>query len=316
MSRALIVGENLAAVVFALMYAGGKYLEDFAAHRARREMTALLARTPRSAIRHGEFGLEEIDLSVIAPGDRLLVRQGEVAPVDGTVVDELAVLDLSALTGEAIPIQKTTDESVLSGALNVGVPLDLLATRRAAESTYAGIVKLVEAAQRSKPPISRLADRFALGFLAVTLVLSIGAWLISRDPIRAVAVLVIATPCPLILAVPIAIVAGLSRAAKYGILIREAAALRGRARIIAVNPCTSLSPDELLRLAASLDQPPNILSRRSSLPRHAAGSSCWSRRSRSSNFPVTASRASLKARASWSAAPVLCNQECRPRRCG
>jgi cation transport ATPase len=264
MSAALIFGENLAAVVVALMYAGGKYLEDFAAHRARREMTALLARTPRSAIRHGKHGLEEIDLDSVQPGDRLLVRQGEVAPVDGTLTEGVAVLDLAALTGESIPIQRRAGESIVSGALNVGGPFDLLATRVAADSTYAGIIKLVEAAQRSKPlpwPSSPLRWPFRLG-----------AWSASNDPIRAVAVLVIATPCPLILAVPIAIVAGLSRAARYGILIKDAAALEtmakirsividktgtptgGRARIVAVNPCSGLSQDELLRLAASLDQ--------------------------------------------------------------
>jgi len=272
MSAAVIFGENLAAAVVALMYVGGHYLEEFAAHRARREMTALLSRTPRSALRHGKHGLEEIDLNEIAPGDRLLVRQGEIAPVDGTLAEGLAVLDLSALTGEAIPIQRRAGDNVLSGALNVGVPFNLLAIRRAAESTYAGIIKLVEAAQRSKPPMSRLADRFAVAFLAVTLALAIAAWLISNDPIRAVAVLVIATPCPLILAVPIAIVAGLSKAAKHGILIKGGGALEtmakvrsividktgtltgGRARIVAVNPCSGLSQDELLRLAASLDQ--------------------------------------------------------------
>jgi heavy metal translocating P-type ATPase len=272
MSAALAFGEHLAAIVVALMYAGGQYLEDFAERRARRDMTAVLARAPRSAMRHADGGLEEVGLDAIAVGDRLLVRQGDVAPVDGAVADGLAVLDQSALTGESIPVQRRSGEAVLSGSVNVGAPFDLRATRLAAESTYAGIVRLVEAAQHSKAPISRLADRFALGFLAVTLALAGGAWLFTGDPIRAVAVLVIATPCPLILAVPVAIVSGLSRAAKRGILIKSGAALEtmaqvrsividktgtltsGHARLVAIDACAGLPQDEILRLAASLDQ--------------------------------------------------------------
>ena len=206
------------------------------------------------------------------PGDRLLVRQGDIVPVDGAVAAGLAVLDQSALTGESLPVQQTTGESVMSGSTNVGEAFDLTASHRAAESTYAGIVRLVEAAQRSKAPMSRLADRFAMAFLAATVVLAGGAWILTGDPIRAVAVLVVATPCPLILAVPVAIVSGLSRAAKQGILIKGGKALEmlarvrslvidktgtlthGRARIVSTHVIGELSPDELLRLAASLDQ--------------------------------------------------------------
>ena len=144
-------------------------------------------------------------------GDRLLVRQGDVVPVDGTVVEGLAVLDQSALTGESLPIQHKTGDTVMSGSTNVGAAFDMLASRRAAESTYAGIVRLVAAAERSRAPMSRLADRYAMVFLAATVALAGVAWVWSGDPIRAVAVLVVATPCPLILAVPVAIVSGLSR---------------------------------------------------------------------------------------------------------
>jgi len=272
MTAALVFGEELAAVVVALMYAGGQYLESFAESHARREMMALLARVPRTAVRHRNGGLEDIAIEAIAPGDRLLVRRGDVVPVDGTVAGGLAVLDQSALTGESIPVQLRTDEAVMSGSTSIGEAFDLLASRRAAESTYAGIVRLVEAAQRSKAPMSRLADRYAMLFLAATVVVAGAAWFLAGDPIRAVAVLVVATPCPLILAVPVAIVSGLSRAAKHGILIKGGKALEtmarvnalvidktgtltdGRARIVAVHAAAGFSPDEVRRIAASLDQ--------------------------------------------------------------
>jgi heavy metal translocating P-type ATPase len=272
MTAALAFGEELAAVVVALMYAGGQYLEHFAERHARREMTALLARVPRTAVRHRDGELEEIGLDDVAPGDRLLVRRGDVVPVDGTVASGLAVLDQSALTGESLPVQQRAGEAVMSGSTNVGEAFDLLAARRAAESTYAGIVRLVAAAQRSKAPMSRLADRYALLFLAVTVALAAAAWYWTADPIRAVAVLVIATPCPLILAVPVAIVSGLSCAARHGVLIKGGKAIEtmarvrslvidktgtltgGQARIVSARATAGLSTDAVLRIAASLDQ--------------------------------------------------------------
>jgi heavy metal translocating P-type ATPase len=272
MLAALVFAEYLAAVVVALMYAGGQYLEDFAERRASREMTALLARVPHTAVRHRNGRLEEVDLDVIEPGDRLVVRKGDVVPVDGAVIEGLAVLDQSALTGESVPVQQKVGDGVMSGATNVGEAFHLLTTRRAAESTYAGIVRLVEAAQRSRAPMSRLADRYAIVFLAATIALAGASWLWSGDPIRAVAVLVVATPCPLILAVPVAIVSGLSRASKHGILVKGGQALEtlarvralvidktgtlthGRAHIVATDVVSDVSADEILRLAASLDQ--------------------------------------------------------------
>jgi heavy metal translocating P-type ATPase len=272
MTAALAVGENLAAAIVALMYAGGQYLEGYAERAARREMTALLSRVPRTAMRHRDSRLEEVALDQVTPGDRLLIRQGDVVPVDGTVVEGVAVLDQSALTGESLPAQHKIGEAVLSGTNNVGDAFELAATRRAEESTYAGIVRLVEAAQRSRAPMSRLADRYAIVFLAVTVALAAAAWWLTGDPVRAVAVLVVATPCPLILAVPVAIVAGLSRAAKAGILIKGGKAIEtlaavralvidktgtltiGQAKIVSAQAADHWTPDELLRIAASLDQ--------------------------------------------------------------
>ncbi len=272
MSTALAFGETLAAAVVAVMYSGGTFLESFAEGRARREMHDLLSRVPRTATRYRGGALEDVPLDEIRPGDRLLIRQGDVVPVDGTLASETAFLDTSALTGESLPQRLSQGHEAMSGATNAGEAFDMTAARRAAESTYAGIVRLVEEAQRSKAPMSRLADRWSLGFLAVTLVIALGAWWATGDPIRAVAVLVVATPCPLILAVPVALVAGLSRAAHFGVLIKGAGPLEtmarirtlildktgtltdGRPQIVAIDAEDGLGEAELLRLAASLDQ--------------------------------------------------------------
>jgi heavy metal translocating P-type ATPase len=272
MVGALFFGENLAAVVVALMYAGGQYLESFAEIRARREMTRLLARAPRTAARYRNRLLEEVSLDVLAPGDRIMVRRGEVVAVDGKVAKGIAVLDQAALTGEALPVQQHSGDAVMSGAINAGNAFDLVVSARAEASTYAAIVRLVEAAQQSKAPMSRLADRFAMAFLGVTVAFAGGAWIWTGDPIRGLAVLVVATPCPLILAVPVAIISGISRAAKLGILIKGGRAMEnlarvrtlvidktgtltyGAARLVSVEPASGFTSDEVLGLAASLDQ--------------------------------------------------------------
>jgi heavy metal translocating P-type ATPase len=272
MSAALVFGEALAAAVVALMYSGGTFLESFAEGRARREMHDLLSRVPRTATRHRDGALDEIPLDEIVPGDLLLIRQGDVSPVDGTVESERAALDQSAMTGESMPVRLMRGQEVMSGSTNAGEAFDLRASRRAAESTYAGIVRLVEDAQRSKAPMSRLADRYSILFLLVTITLSAAAWLTTGDPIRAVAVLVVATPCPLILAVPVALVAGLSRAAHFGVLIKGAKPLEaltrartmildktgtltdGRPQIVSIETFATLSPAKVLYLAAAADQ--------------------------------------------------------------
>lgn len=271
MVAALVTGEQLAAVVVALMYAGGQFLEAYADRSARREMTALLSRVPLVAMRLHDGRLEEVAVDALACGDHLLIRQGDPVPTDGTVTDGVAILDESPLTGEAMPVRRSAGESVSSGVYNAGDAFTMVASRPAAESTFAGIVRLVEAAQQSKAPMSRLADRFAMAFLLLTVGIAGLAWYVSGDVIRVVAVLVVATPCPLILAVPIAFIAGLSRAARHGILIKGGSAIEGLARIqrlvldktgtltdgrpnILAIHANGVSELELLRLAASLDQ--------------------------------------------------------------
>ena len=272
MSAALLAGESLAAAVVAVMYAGGSFLESYAEGRARRAMHDLLSRVPRFATRHRNGALEEVALDDIVPGDRLLIRQGDVLPVDGRIAAAAVHLDTSALTGESLPQRLSDGAEAMSGSTNAGEAFDLVATRRAKESTYAGIVRLVEEAQRSKAPMSRLADRWSLAFLAVTVLLAGLTWWLTGDHIRAVAVLVVATPCPLILAVPVALVAGLSRAAHFGVLIKGAKSLEamariqtlvldktgtlteGRPRIVTIDCKRGMAANEILRLAAALDQ--------------------------------------------------------------
>jgi heavy metal translocating P-type ATPase len=278
MAGALALGEYLAGAVIAIMLATGRSLEDFADARAHRELSALLERAPRSAHRYGAGGLESVRIEDVGPGDRLLVKKGEVIPVDGILEAETAVLDESALTGESRPAEHVRGEQLRSGAVNAGASFDLRAVATAAESTYAGIVRLVEQAQREKAPFVRLADRYALVFIPVTLAIAGGAWALSGDPVRALAVLVVATPCPLILAAPIAIVSGISRAAKRGIIVKGGGSLEALARgtvllfdktgtltagapdLADIEVFGDLEPDEVLRLAASLDQvSPHVL---------------------------------------------------------
>jgi heavy metal translocating P-type ATPase len=272
MATAVVLGEPLAANVVALMYAGGQLLEHYAEGHARREMTALLGRVPTTAMRYADNQLAEVAIETLQPGDRLLLRQGEVVPVDGTVAGGTAQLDESALTGEALPVRRASGEEVLSGSLVVGAAFDLLVTRRAVESTYAGIVRLVERAQQSKAPMVRLADRYALGFLVLSLVIAGAAWFWSADPQRLLAVLVIATPCPLILAVPVAMISGMSAAARGGALFKDGAAIErmaqirvavldktgtlthGEARVETIHAEPGIEGERLLQLAASLDQ--------------------------------------------------------------
>jgi heavy metal translocating P-type ATPase len=273
MASALALEQYLAGAVIALMLAGGRALEQYAGGRARRELAALVARAPRTVHRYQDEALVTAEVGEVRPGDRLVVKPGEVVPVDGVVVGAAALVDESALTGEAVPRARAEHERVLSGTVNAGTaPFTLRAVATSEESAYARIVRLVEAAQASKAPLVRLADRYALLFLPVTLAVAGLAWAWAGDPVRALAVLVVATPCPLILAAPVAIVSGISRAARHGIIVKDAAALETLARatellldktgtvtagapvVTDIETFGAVEPDALLRLAASLDQ--------------------------------------------------------------
>lgn len=276
----LAVGEYFAGAVIAVMLTGGRALEARAGARARRELHALVARAPQVVHRYEDGGLHDPPLASVEAGQVLLVKPGEVVPVDGLVERGSAVLDESALTGEAVPVERRPGDYVRSGVVNAGGPFDLRATAAAADSTYAGIVRLVAQAQPDTAPFVRLADRYALAFLPAALLLAAGAWAVSGEPVRAVAVLVVATPCPLILAAPVAIVGGLSRAARRGVVVKGGGALEqlAEAEVLLLDKTGTLTVGQptlveviargtgtvaeegVLRLAASLEQAsPHVL---------------------------------------------------------
>jgi heavy metal translocating P-type ATPase len=272
MAGALALGEYLAGAVIALMLAGGNALEAFASARARRELTALVERVPRSARRRVGEAWEEVAAEQVRVGDVLLVRAGEVVPTDGELRSERAVVDESSLTGEPLPASYVRGQKISSGAANAGDAFELQATQRAADSAYAALVRLVREAERRRAPFVRMADRYAVYFLPLTLGIATAAWVLSGDAVRALAVLVVATPCPLILAAPIAFVAGLSRSAKAGVIVKGGVAIErlGEARTVLLDktgtltlgvpgvervvPRDGVERAQLLRLAASLDQ--------------------------------------------------------------
>ena len=272
MSGALALGQPLAGAVVALMYSGGNVLEDIAVARAAHDLRSLVDRAPRDAHRCVDSGIEEVPVGTVAVGDRLLVHAGEVVPVDGVVTSEIATIDESALTGEPIAVTKMRGAAILSGSLNAGETIAMTVSAVAGESTYAGIVRLVTAAQTAKAPFVRMADRYALIFLPVTLALAFVAWLISGDPLRSLAVLVAATPCPLILAAPVAFIAGVAQAARRGILVKGGGPLEalargqtvlfdktgtltvGGARLLSVEVAPGETAEEILMLGASLEQ--------------------------------------------------------------
>jgi heavy metal translocating P-type ATPase len=273
MGGALILEEFLAGAVIALMMATGIALEAYAASRAERELSSLLERAPRTANRYVEGTLESVSIDEVVVGDRLLVRAGEVLPVDGVVIGGDAVLDASALTGESRLVTCVAGDHVDSGVVNAGSAFDIRATATADESTYAGIIRLVTEAQTSKSPFVRLADRYAAIFVPIAVGLSLAAWAASGDPVRGLSVLVVATPCPLLLAAPIAVVGGISRSAKRGIVVKDGAALErmAAAEVLLLDKTGTLTmgvpnveevavfgsrfdQNDILYFAASLDQ--------------------------------------------------------------
>jgi heavy metal translocating P-type ATPase len=270
----LLVGEYWASLIIVLMLTGGEALEDAAAFRASRELTALLDRVPHTAHRLTSAGvLEDIPASSVAPGDRLVIRPSEVVPVDGELVTPSADIDESSLTGESLPVSRSAGETILSGSVNGPVALDMIATRKAEDSEYQRIVGLVQQAAASKAPLVRLADRYAIPFTALAYTIAAIAWAISGDPVRFAEVLVVATPCPLLIAAPVAFMGGMSRAASAGIVIKDAGTLERLSEvrtaafdktgtlthgkpevgdIVTLDP--SLSAQRILQLVASAEQ--------------------------------------------------------------
>ncbi|WP_208870687.1 heavy metal translocating P-type ATPase [Streptomyces aquilus] len=276
----LAVGEYLAGALIALMLATGRTLEAAARQRASRDLRALLEHAPRTARRRTGTDVRMVALDEVVVGDLLVVGPGEVVPVDGRVVGAAAELDESMLTGEPLAVHRPPGEPVRSGVVNAGGAFELRATATAQDSTYAEIVRLARHAGAESAPVVRLADRYAAWFLPLALAVAALAWLVSGSAVRAVAVLVVATPCPLLLAAPVAVVSGLSRASRLGVVVRDGGALEnlgrartllldktgtltvGRPRVLDVVAAPGWQPSQVLRLAASLDQySPHVLAR-------------------------------------------------------
>lgn len=267
----LVLGEPLAGLIVVLMQTGGEALERYAEGRASAAVRELVALAPRVAHRLTPAGVEDVAAGDVAVGDRLLLRPGELLACDAVVEDGRSHVDSSRITGEPVPVAAVAGVHLSSGSLNLDGPLTVRALATAGESQYARIVELVRTAQASKSPIQRLADRYAVWFTPLTLVVCAFAYLISGDPVRVLAVLVVATPCPLILAAPVAVIGGLNRAARRGIIFRHGTALEqlgqvtvavfdktgtltiGRPRVSRTLTAPPFGADELLRLAAAVE---------------------------------------------------------------
>ena len=238
-TAAVLVGEPWAALVVVLMVTGGQALEDYAENRSKRELTALLERAPSRATRivigeldeEGAQLTETVDVGEIEVGDTILVRPGTLVPVDAILLDDEASFDESSLTGESLPVDRSAGEKVASGVINGSFAVRMRATALAGDSQYQQIVRLVEEAQGSKAKTVRIADRYALPFTALALAIAGIAWFVSGDPVRFAEVLVVATPCPLLIAAPVAFLGGMSRAAKAGLIVKGGSTLEQLAKV-------------------------------------------------------------------------------------
>jgi heavy metal translocating P-type ATPase len=267
----VILLEPLPGFIVVLMQTGGESLERMARGRASRALSELEAAAPRIAhLRDGDAYVD-VPVGQLVPGQEVLVRPGEVLPVDGAVIAGRSHVDTAQITGEPMPLSAEPGSAMLSGYWNLNGPLTVRVTRTAANSQYSRIVELVRAAQMEKAPIQRVADRYAVWFTPLTVIVAVGAWLISGDPMRILAVLVVATPCPLILATPVAILGGINHAAKRKIIVRSGAALERLASVRAIVfdktgtlttgkpaphlilPQAGWSENELLRMAAAVE---------------------------------------------------------------
>ena len=269
---AVAFDQPLAGLVIVVMQSGGEALEAYAAGRASAAVQALEQESPRWAHRVRDGEVEDLSADAVSVGDTLLVRPGDMVPCDAVVLEGRSQVDTSRLTGEPLPVTAEPGSRLSSGSVNGASPLTVRVTAVAWESQYARIVDLVRKAQASKAPLQRLADRYAVWFTPATLAVCLLAYGITHDPIRVLAVLVVATPCPLILAAPVAIIGGINRAARRQIIIRSGAALEqlagitvavfdktgtltvGRPRVQRVAPAAPLTAAEVLRLAAAIEQ--------------------------------------------------------------
>lgn len=268
----VMVKEHIAALVIVLMVTGGEALEDYAAARAQRDLTQLLDKTPQTAHRVTGDNIAAIAVDDVELNDLLLVRPGEIVPVDGNLEDNYAAVDEATLTGESLPVEKARGDRLLSGSVNGRTAFHMRATETADKSQFQQIAKLVSQAHQEKAPTVRLADRYAVPFTVFSLALAGAAWAVTGDSTRFAEVLVLATPCPLLIAAPVAFIGGMSRSAKNGIIVKSGTVLEqlGKAKsvvfdktgtltvgmptIVSVTSMNGHTSDELLQLAASAEQ--------------------------------------------------------------
>ncbi|HAT54361.1 MAG TPA: cadmium-translocating P-type ATPase [Lactobacillus sp.] len=268
----LAVGEYWAALVVLIMLTGGDALEDFASRRANSELQALLDKTPETAHRITDGAVTDIAVNDVQIGDRLLIKPGEIVGADGDVIEGVSTFDEASLTGEARPIEKQPGDTVMSGSVNGNQAVTIQVAKLPADSQYQKIIQLVREAEARPAHFVRMADRYAVPFTLVAYVIAGLAWFISKDPVRFAQVLVVASPCPLILAAPTALISGMSRASRNGIIVKTGTTLEklANARSISfdktgtitngvlnvdqVLSTSEVTPTELLQLAASVEQ--------------------------------------------------------------
>ena len=269
---AFFLGEYLAGAIVVLMLSGGEALEQYALRRASSVLHALMARMPKVAHRKRDGGIEPIALDAIVPGDELVVLPHEICPVDAVVTSGHGAMDESYLTGEPYVMSKAPGSEVLSGAVNGESALTVRATRLAKDSRYAEIMEVMRRTEEGRPRLRRLGDRLGAYYTPLAVLVAVGAYLVSGEAKRALSVLVVATPCPLILAIPVAIIGGISLAARRGIIVRDPAVLErldtcrtvifdktgtltyGKPVMTEILLTGSLTRSEALSLAASLEQ--------------------------------------------------------------
>lgn len=271
-ATAVALLQPLSGLIIVLMQSGGEALERYAEGRASAAVRALEEAAPRIAHRVAGDRVDDVPVGDVVPGDVLLVRPGDLVPCDGEVTDGRSELDSSRLTGEPLPVEASAGTRVMSGTVNGSGALHVRATARASESQYARIVELVRTAQATRAPLQHMADRYAVWFTPLTIAVCGVVWLLTHDWLRVLAVLVVATPCPLILATPVAIVGGINRAARRHIIVRNGGALErlsavttavfdktgtitvGQPRVQHVRAAAGFTADEVLLQAAAVEQ--------------------------------------------------------------
>lgn len=268
----LAVQEYWAAMVILLMLIGGDSLEDYANHKAHSDLQSLLDKAPQKAHRQSNDEVEDVLVDQLQINDQVIVRPGELIPVDGTVISGESTVDEAALTGESVPLSKQKGDQVLSGSVNGDGRLTLNVDRKSADSQYQQLVNLIQQAEEKPAHFVRLADRYALPFTIISYIIAGIAWFVSKDPVRFAQVLVVASPCPLILAAPIAFVSGMSRSSADGVVIKtgdiieklanaQSAAFdktgtltKGSLTVSKIVPNDNVDPQKLLQYAASAEQ--------------------------------------------------------------